>query len=268
MRIRWLGTAGFELEDDGSKLVIDPYFTRLPLWKLAFGTVSPASGIIHRYAASSDGLLVSHAHVDHLLDVPVIARTYGMPVFGSVNTCEILRRQEIADDQIKFIQAGDEFTVGTFSIHVFPSKHINTPGFGAGKLRETPDPPRNSRAYRMDSSFCFQVTGGGVTLLTDPGQAVAVERQVDVLLCAPYHREADLQAILGSTNPRVVIPTHWDKFWQPLSSPLQPMWLPAVGWPPIKKINLVKFTRQVERILPKVKVIIPEVFERLEIFPV
>jgi hypothetical protein len=38
---RWLGVAGFELQYDQQRLLVDPYLTRIPLNKLWFGKISP-----------------------------------------------------------------------------------------------------------------------------------------------------------------------------------------------------------------------------------
>ena len=37
---RWLGVAGIELKVNGEILLIDPFFTRPPAWRMWFGRVS------------------------------------------------------------------------------------------------------------------------------------------------------------------------------------------------------------------------------------
>jgi L-ascorbate metabolism protein UlaG (beta-lactamase superfamily) len=46
IRFRWLGTAGIELVVNDQVLLIDPYFTRLPVWKLVSGRVRPNRALI------------------------------------------------------------------------------------------------------------------------------------------------------------------------------------------------------------------------------
>ena len=100
VRFRWLGVAGIELLSSeelmaDESLLIDPFFTRPPIWRLWFGRVAPNPARIPASLPRCDHILVSHAHYDHLLDVPVIARRTLARVYGSANTCALLQSLRI-----------------------------------------------------------------------------------------------------------------------------------------------------------------------------
>src|SRR5438309_3563155 len=82
IRITYLGVNGYQFEADGHALLVDPYFTRARFWTAAANqpiASDPAKvrlGLEH-VRPRVDAVLVTHAHFDHLLDVPTIMHTTG-----------------------------------------------------------------------------------------------------------------------------------------------------------------------------------------------
>jgi len=70
---------GYQFEASGHALLVDPYFTRAGLTAVALQQrIEPneariAFGLQH-VRPRADAVLVTHAHFDHLLDVPEIMR--------------------------------------------------------------------------------------------------------------------------------------------------------------------------------------------------
>lgn len=266
VRIQWLGVAGFQIRTETTTLLIDPYFTRLPFRKMWVGKVQPDLQVVHPDSYPADAILVSHSHVDHLLDVPAFARAYGEPVYGSANTAQLLALLDVPAEQIQQTSAGSSFCVGDIAIWVHPATHIRTPGFLPGTLPPDLHPPLRSRQYVMDEVFAFQMDTHGMHLLTDPGQPLPNISPVDVLFLYPFHPPALLAQILESTRPARILPSHWDDFWRPLSRPLKPMIQPPHHeWPPIGRADLEKFTRRVKSLSPGTEVIRLDWFEEVEI---
>jgi L-ascorbate metabolism protein UlaG (beta-lactamase superfamily) len=77
VKFRWLGGAGVELEANGQILAIDPFFTRPPMQALWLSRVSPNRKLVEQYIRKYDYLLISHAHYDHVMDVPIVLEKTG-----------------------------------------------------------------------------------------------------------------------------------------------------------------------------------------------
>jgi hypothetical protein len=79
VRITYLGVNGYQFEANGHPLLVDPYFTRAGLTAVALQQrIEPdeariAFGLQH-IRPRPDAVLITHAHFDHLLDVPEIMR--------------------------------------------------------------------------------------------------------------------------------------------------------------------------------------------------
>jgi hypothetical protein len=75
VRVTYLGVNGYQFEASGHALLVDPYFTRAGLTAVALQQrIEPneariAFGLQH-IRPRADAVLVTHAHFDHLLDVP------------------------------------------------------------------------------------------------------------------------------------------------------------------------------------------------------
>lgn len=265
LEFRWLGVAGAEYRCAGQSLVIDPYLSRVPAWRLLGGTLRSDAALVAEKVPRAGAVLVSHAHYDHLLDVPAVVRRTGARAFGSAQACRLLAVQGIAAETIA---AGDRLALGSFAVDVLPARHLTI--FGrvpyAGSLPARLAPPLRARDYRMDTAFSFLITAGSTRVLdwrgADPGPAPSA----DVLLVMPHERASYYVALLGAVRPRLVMPNHWDDFTRPPSEPLRPSLAPpAWTWPPLRRMDLARFRRTIEATAPAAQVLVPEMFVRYEI---
>ena len=91
-------------------------------------------------------------------------------------------------------------------------------------------------------------------------------RPAEVLFLYPGSSPALYQALL-QVQPRLVIPIHWDNLYRSASRPERPFFeLPRLAWPPLRRIDLAAFQRQVKQAAPAVGVLIPEVGRFYELF--
>src|SRR5713101_4286078 len=79
IRVTYLGVNGFQFETSGHALLVDPYFTRVALFSAALNhriesNPRRANEGLRHVQRRVDAVLVTHAHFDHLLDVPEIMR--------------------------------------------------------------------------------------------------------------------------------------------------------------------------------------------------
>jgi L-ascorbate metabolism protein UlaG (beta-lactamase superfamily) len=155
-----------------------------------FGRVVPNSALIAERVERCDSVLVTHAHFDHLMDVPDVVRNTGATAHGSLNSCRLLSACGVPDEQIREIKAGDVLELGDLRVEAFEVKHIKVVGFSPGPLPAVIRPPLRARDYRMDYDYGFLVTVDGLRLLTDPGERPEDAVPADVLFVFPYREDA------------------------------------------------------------------------------
>ena len=248
---RWLGIAGIEFTTGGHTLLIDPVFTRPPAWAVLGGVrVTPDPALAARHAPRCDHLLITHGHDDHLLDAPTILRQTGAGGCGSPNTCAILRLGGVAANRVACIAPGDRFTLGPWRAQALPAWHVKTPLDWRinGPLSSNARYPLPLLDYRMDTCLSFALACGERRVLVGNHP----QGPVDTIFVAPFLPPNLLRNLLTTCRPRRVVAIHWDDFSRPLSRPLKP--LSYLGR------SAYTFGRQIERIMPGVEVLVPEIF--------
>jgi L-ascorbate metabolism protein UlaG (beta-lactamase superfamily) len=262
VRLRWLGVAGIELTIDDQILAIDPFFTRPPLWKMFAGQLHPNHELANRLLPRANFILVSHAHHDHLMDIPPIASHTRATVYGSANTCRILAACGVAEDQIQEIQAGEQLNCVPFTVKVVNANHLSIPGFHPGPLPARLAPPLRAREYRMDACFSFLIQVEGLRFLVCGGGDPIPARRADVLIASLLRGMIYYAQLLEAVQPRLFIPVHWDDFFSPLSRPLRPILYPfSTLIPALKYLDNTRFKQMIAGISPSTRVLYPEIFQ-------
>ena len=260
--MRWLGVAGFEFNSDGHTLLVDPFLTKPALKYIFGGRVKPNQEILPKVIQSAEDILVTHAHYDHLMDVPDIAGRTGATVYGSPNVCQVLSAFQLPEKQIKTLQANESIRLANANFVTIPARHPAIPGYLSGKVKKSLTPPLRLRDYRMDTCLSFLVELQGIKMLIWSSTSSDDARPADVLFVRAVASKRWYEKILSVVQPRLVIPTHWDNLFQPLSEPIQPFWSPPrLGWPPLKKINLNDFEKTIHQVKPDCKVLLPQPFK-------
>jgi hypothetical protein len=261
MEFRWLGVAGIELRGGDQILVIDPYFTRIPLWRVGSGRVRSDSRLSAEKVPRCDFILVTHSHYDHLMDAPAVLRNTGAVALGSPNTCRLLAASGIPEKQIRRIGAGDSLTLGNFQVEVLPAEHGQAPlqGLLSRPLPSRLRPPLRAWDYRMDSCLGFLIQAGGRRVLVGAAEYPKGATATDVWFAGVFYSRARYRSLLQHARPRVVVPLHWDDMFRPLSKLVRPTLKPPTwATPPLQRIDLAGFSRMIEQMAPGTKVIIPE----------
>ena len=68
VRVRWLGTAGFQIDFAGTTILIDPYLTRASLADVALGRLRPDVARLRAELPVADAIIAGHTHFDHALE--------------------------------------------------------------------------------------------------------------------------------------------------------------------------------------------------------
>src|SRR5258706_6442208 len=113
--MRWLGVAGIELSVGGRTLLIDPFVSRPPARRLWAGRVASDGALVAEKVPRGDVVLVTHAHWDHIMDVPEVARRTGAAVYGSPNAGALLQALRVPPAQLHRLAAGGRLRLGPLS---------------------------------------------------------------------------------------------------------------------------------------------------------
>jgi L-ascorbate metabolism protein UlaG (beta-lactamase superfamily) len=246
VRLAYLGTAGWQISDGRTTLLVDPYLSRLRMTTPNDDVLSgdarrrftPADAAesdmatIDAHITHADFILMTHTHLDHALDVPYIARKTGATIIGTESARNLGRAYGIPGDKLIVARGGDDLEFEGWSVRVIPSLH--------GILRRAPflrrDPnaplppaiipidavaPLRLNQFAEGGTLGYLIRIGGRQILVF-GSMNYVEREIeglrpDVALIGAMPERREIHDYTGRLlkaigYPRMVLPTHWDRF--------------------------------------------------------
>ncbi|MDB5099814.1 MAG: hypothetical protein JWM80_4235 [Cyanobacteria bacterium RYN_339] len=225
LNVRWLGTAGFEIRSARAAILIDPYYSRLPILKLLGGKVKPDMAAIAREIHPAQGVFVSHGHFDHLLDAPEVARKLNCPLYTSSQGEQLAEAEGLPAALRKPIVDGTHVQVGDLDVEAVQSKHSDmiTQWLAGGEMT-APAFPMGFTGYKNGPTYGFLIKWRGRTLYHN-GTAQIVEsairgRHADVvLMCVSGWTATEhlWERVGAALTPRVLVPMHDDDFFKPIS---------------------------------------------------
>jgi L-ascorbate metabolism protein UlaG (beta-lactamase superfamily) len=247
---RWLGVAGIELRAGEQVLAIDPFLTR-PSLTGVIKPVLPNTKLVKEKIPYCDGILVTHSHWDHLMDVSTVLQHTGAVAYGSSNTCQLLHLLGVPGTQVKEIHVGDTLALGTYKVEVIHGQHSWIPlsRWFNGRLRTGLQPPLRLQDYRMDIPLGYCIEVGGLRMLV----CAAQPQPAEILFTVAQESKAYYRNLFSKVQPLVVVPIHWDNFFRPLSKPLHQFTRPG-------RMQLRQLADLVGKLLPDASVIIPDLF--------
>ncbi len=258
--LRWMGTAAFEICAAGKTLLIDPFVSRPPLWRVFTGRpLERDENETARSFPRADIILISHSHYDHLMDAPSIAVRTGAVIAGSPTTCFIAESMGVARNRLLVLDDPPvPFRRGPFEIALVPGLHgrvlLGRVPF-RGSLSATPKaPPRKAAEYPLGNVYGIYVKARGISIFHN-GSADLIDENLrgikaHVLLLGLASRSYTkdyIRRMIQAVEPEVVVPCHYDWFFSPLRRGVRH--LPGIG--------MGKFLKEVHDVDPEIRVLCP-----------
>ena len=277
VNLKYLGTAGWKINDDKVTVLIDPYISRVKLGAghpdddrktvLRSDYYESDSNLIDSLIDRVDFILVHHSHFDHLADVPYIAKKTGAKVIGTETTINILKAYDIPNQQLYPVKGGEDYQFENFSVRVIPSIHsaLNDKHYiDSREYKKPPKAPLKISDFIEGGSLMFLARFDSHKILT-MGSMNFVERELygikpDILLAGVNQSQLGLynynQRLINVTNkPKYIIPTHWDNFRLPYSFSQESS----------IDLKLVPFKKDVEILSPNSEVLIVRHLEEINL---
>jgi len=235
LELQWLGTAGYRLSYEGQAIYIDPYLSRLPLHNLLRGMPAvPDTALLGRLLPPRQekvvGVLVGHCHFDHAVDAPAIARRFGAPAYGSASLARLMALHGAPELAVQ-VQAHRRYELGPFTVRFVPSCHSKLVlGYGVpfdGEFSCEHLDALSPAAYKCGQVWAIHVEVAGFSFYHQ-GSANLIDEEVpgggvDVFLAGIAGRRFTRDywpRILRRLQPRLVLASHFDDFFQPVQAPL------------------------------------------------
>lgn len=243
LSVRFLGVATLLLDDGETALLTDGFFSRPDRRTTFLGKVQPimadidagmARAGIGQGGARLAVVLPLHAHYDHAMDAPEVAKRTGALLMGSSSTAMVGRGWGLPPNQIRTAELRKPYRFGRFTVTLYPALHTPT-GFTGGEITEPLMPPVRASAYKEGQSYAALIQHDGRSLLVTgtagfvPGALQGVHADVVLLgIGAMGPRSTDYKQrywdeVVRTVQARRVIPIHWDDFWMPANRPMQPL---------------------------------------------
>jgi len=246
LKVTFFGTSTLLFDDGKSQIMVDGFFTRPSVNKVAFGKIRSneklIKTIIQQYHLERlKTIFVCHSHYDHGMDAPLLSKLTGAKLYGSSSTLNLGKGEKLADDAMRLFEPGKKISIGDYRVTIINSKH--TPPFKLfGKSNATdPNHPNIDEPLRQPAHAEKYIEGGTFDVYIEHNnKRFLVKASTNYLATALQSYPCDVlflgTAMLGiqpadfqqqyydetvkATSAKMVIPIHWDNFMRPLSKPL------------------------------------------------
>ncbi|MCP4114168.1 MAG: MBL fold metallo-hydrolase [Desulfobacteraceae bacterium] len=256
VKIRWTGAAGLDISLDGRTFLVDPYVTRPGRYSILFKALvsdkSAVQSFVQDRTGRIAGIVASHTHFDHVLDIPGIVPFCRGPVVGSKSLANLLDRHGL-NHRVRVCKGGETVSLDhDISVTMIPSAH------GRVLMGRVPYPgeinsgtrlPMKASGYALGAMFMPRLVINGATILHAGSAGFdrhAMEGHTcDVLfMCVPGWQRSPgyVTRFPRMVDPKIIVPFHYDDFTRPLG--------PGPGFQILPRLDMDGFVRAVSKSCP------------------
>ena len=258
--LKWLGTAGWEIQIAHTKILVDPFLTRQQA--VASEEWKTDEEAVLKVISGADFIFAGHSHADHVGDIPFIAKRFGAKVIGSRTTVNLALSAGVDKAQLTTIIGGEKLDFKDFSVQVIKSQHGILTRDGqkrqprSAEITRPLSGPILGKHFVEGGSYLYYFTFGKFRLLhQSTGNFIEANLhglEPDVAILA-HNSNYDWSEALKILRPKTVIVHHYDDWRVPLSS----------GMTAAVRRRAQRLERDLNSVDRNIKVIIPEFLQTI-----
>jgi L-ascorbate metabolism protein UlaG (beta-lactamase superfamily) len=270
LTVSWFGTTCLNISDGKSALFFDPFITRPSMFQIVtFQKLKSDNQLIDKWLGklkdnNIKALFVSHTHYDHVLDLVSIQKKTKAPVYGSPSVLNILKGAKL-EASFNKVSSGDVVVIGDFKITIFKGihpPHLLSYTLASGIIERPLSPGATAIEYKLGEVFSYLIEHPKGRVFFHPSGILSAGidfkkiGKVDLLVQGIAKRESTqiiLDGLIKPLNPKLVIPVHYDDFFEPLSA----------GIKELMTIDLDEFNKTVLKDRPTQKIALPKYGDEL-----
>lgn len=215
--VKWYGTNALEFRHSRGSFMIDPYVSRnreklhIPSEVEKYITTEP------------DFVLMTHAHWDHLPDMPMILAKCKAVLYASKTACLMMKALGVPAEQLYEVSYGEVLELpGNVKVTVIESRHMGIEGVPDGyDTMPSAESLEKVDGWRCGETLAFLIEVDGQKIL-NIGTANMLEEtmngvECDHLFCGISRwKDGFPEMLMRNIKFRQLIPTHHDEFKLPL----------------------------------------------------
>ncbi len=239
VHVRYGGIATLAISDGETTILTDGFFSRPGLIGL-LGTIEPDkdkidAGLAALGVRDAAAVIPLHSHYDHAMDSPLVAQKTGAVLLGSPSSANIGRGAGLTEDQIIEAAFNQPYRFGAFTVTFFASTHVPLPYDTLNGTIDAPlETPASYTAYKQGAAYSVVITHDNGQSLLVQGSAGFIDGalegvSVDTVFLGvgglasqgDAYFDAYWREIVTATDPKTVVPIHWDDLFGDLDETLE-----------------------------------------------
>lgn len=254
-RVTWIGVSTLLIDDGTTALMVDGFFTRPGMARVAFGRIAPrqqtVAECLRRVGVTRlAAVICAHSHFDHALDAPMVCAHTGATLVGSQSTANIGLGQGLAESRILVPEPDRRLVFGSFGVTLIEAIHHPGDAY-PGTVNEPLVPPARPRAWATGTCYSILIEHGVDREHGAQEEHGADEERSNLLVQASSNylpgmlrgyradvvylgvgqlgrdsdefREAYWKEVVIATGARRVVLVHWDDLFRSIDKPVRPM---------------------------------------------